>query len=171
MTRQLLLPLLLCTLVIPTAPNDVAAQEEQIFVDTFGEVVYLEQVVTIEPEEPPEDIMAWVEMPKSVLEGESFVLRITIENGLAKEYYRISSVDIDTDFLHGFKIISIVPEPRHRDDDGGYLEIEFPVDLQPREDWEVEITLQAEKPGVYVGDVDIWAGDDYVTRIAQARVH
>jgi len=171
MIKQLLLVFLICLTVAASTPTRVTAQEDLSLNLNFQEVAVLEQVEAVAPEDPPEEIMAWVEMPRSVLEGETVVLRITVENGYLKREYRMSTVEIYDDFLNGFKVISIVPEPRHKDDSYGTLELEYPIDLSPREDWELEITLQADKAGVWVGDVDVYAGDHMLTRIAQARVY
>jgi hypothetical protein len=118
----------------------------------------------------PEHIMAWITLPRVAGKGDLVTLVVTIENGRVDRDFRLSSVEIWEEFLKGFAVVSISPEPRHQDGSPGSLRLEYPVDLAPGETWDLEVILRAERTGVFVGDVDVDEGDRFLTRAAQIRV-
>jgi hypothetical protein len=118
----------------------------------------------------PEDILAWVTAPRSARPGELVVVKVLIENARPDSVLRLSSIDIEGEFLAGFEIERITPAPRNRSPVLGGVELEYPRDLNPNETLEVEFTLRAKAAGVFIGDIDIYEGSKFLTRVAQVRV-
>lgn len=118
----------------------------------------------------PEDIMCWVELPRQAKRGDEITLKVLVENGRSEKVLRLSHVDIEDTFMKGFKVLSVAPEPRQQDQLFGILTLEFPDDLNAGETSTYEIRLQAKTPGVYIGDVDIYEGQRWLTRAAQIRI-
>jgi len=143
------------------------AQESKTLRDAIDALDALENDESLED---PEQILAWVTVPRSLSQGAPADLVVSIENGRIDRDLRMSSIEIYDEFLSGFEILSMNPEPRHKDHDWGVLSLEYPVDVPPGETWDLTIRLRAVKKGVFIGDVDIYEGDRFLTRAAQARV-
>jgi hypothetical protein len=167
MTPNLILSASICFSLLACVPLNAS---EVVEIDQIPTTMEVEVLIPGIHADYTEGVMVWVKMPRRVIEGEIAILEIIVENGRLKDDFLMSGIDVDDEFLDGFKVVSIYPEPRHRDHTYGVLELEYPVDLRPRETWELEITLRAEKPGIWIGEVDVGEGDDWITRIAQARV-
>jgi len=120
--------------------------------------------------EDPKDIMAWVNLPRKAKFGETINLVITIENGRKKKKLKLTGFDIWDEFLGGFEVLDIIPEPRHKDHSDGALTLEYPNDLIPGDVFEVTLVLKASKIGVFIGDVDVNEGKEFLSRMAQIRI-
>ena len=121
--------------------------------------------------EDPEDIMAWVNVPRIAEVGDTILLEIFVENGREKKEFKLSGFDILDEFLEGFHILDINPEPRHKDHSLGSLGLAYPIVLKPGETFQIELKLKAERAGIFIGDVDVMEGDEFLTRHAQIRVN
>ena len=133
----------------------------------------LQLVKALESEEfldDPAQIMMWVEIPRSVTKGEVVSMRITIENARDTDVFKLSSIFLESSFISGFKTLELSPEPRNKSKSLGDLTLEYPIDIPAGEARDFEIRLRAKGVGVYIGDVDIYEGEQFLTRAAQIRV-
>ena len=118
-----------------------------------------------------EDIMAWVTVPRMAKVGDTISLEIFVENGRKNDEFKLSEFDILDEFLRGFRVLEITPEPGRKDHSFGSLSLEYLNDLKPGETFRIELKLKAERAGVFIGDVDVVEGDEFLTRSAQIRVN
>jgi hypothetical protein len=118
----------------------------------------------------PHEILAWVDLPRAVAPGEPVSLQLTVFNGRAQGVFQVTSVDIADGFLDGFEVLTISPTPHAREHALGVLALALPADIAPGAAWQLEIRLKPRRAGVFVGDVDIWAGGRFLTRVAQLHV-
>lgn len=145
--------------------SDVPYSEKKTKLEKAIEV--LENEVNLED---PKEIMAWVSVPRLAKIGDIISVKFSIENAREKKKFKLSGMDILDEFLVGFEILEISPEPRNKDHSFGYLALEYPNDLKAGDVFEIVIKLKAEKAGVFIGDIDINEGDKYLTRVFQTRV-
>lgn len=118
----------------------------------------------------PIAIMAWVEMERSTTVGETVILRITVENGRAQDVFELESIDLGGNFGKGFEFISVKPEPTETDTMFGDLTLDYPLVIEPGVQLDFEVALLAKNTGVFIGEVDIWEGDKFLSRVAQCKV-
>ncbi len=118
----------------------------------------------------PLGVLAWVEVPRAARAGDAVTLRLTVLNARPEKPFRITSVDIGDGFLEGFELLEVTPEPRQRDHSLGTLTMEYAVELAPDREWTLTLELRARQAGVFVGDVDVWESDRFLTRVAQIRL-
>lgn len=133
-----------------------------------GAIVALEEAMGLED---PKEIMAWVNVPRIAKVGDTISLEIIVENGRKKEPFKLSEFEILDEFLAGFHILEITPKPRHRDHSFGALSLAYPKRLEPGETFQIELKLKAEQAGVFIGEVEVSEGDDFLTRFVQIRVN
>ena len=157
----------LAVMVLASIPLPSIAQDVDELTQALEALKALEGVEGLED---PENVMAWVSVPRSASKGESIVLRVEIENARPDRDLRLTGLEIGDEFLSGFKIVGYAPEPRNKDHSLGSLSLEYPIDIPPGEAREFTIKLRAKKAGVYIGDVDIMEGENFLTRVAQTRV-
>jgi hypothetical protein len=120
--------------------------------------------------EDPSQIMSWVELPRTVKQGDTFDLLVTIENGRTEDAFRLSEIFLGESFIAGFKILDLSPPPRNKDKSLGDWALEYPTDIPAGETREFQIRLRAKASGVFIGDIDIYEGERFLTRAAQTRV-
>jgi hypothetical protein len=133
----------------------------------------LEMLKALEGQEflqDPPRIMAWVDVPKSVTTNEPLTLRVTIENAREGETFKLSSIDLAKEFAAGFTIVGFSPEPRNKGEGPSAVSFEYPADIAAAQTRVFEIHLRAKAPGIYIGDVDVYEGERFLTRSAQTRV-
>jgi hypothetical protein len=118
----------------------------------------------------PQDVMAWISMPRQLKRKGSAKLEVFVLNGRADDTFRMSQIDIADEFLSGFEILDISPSPRQKDHSMGVLSLEYPLDMAPGESWRLTISLRAKRRGVYIGDIDVLEEESVLTRAAQAQV-
>jgi len=118
----------------------------------------------------PREILAWVDLPRAVSVNDEVTLALTVLNARKQGAFQISAIDIGIGFLAGFDVIAITPAPQDRDQALGALALTIPVDVAPGGQWTLQIRLKPRRVGVFVGDIDIWAGDRFLTRVAQLQV-
>ncbi|MEM7430935.1 MAG: hypothetical protein AAF351_03230 [Pseudomonadota bacterium] len=121
--------------------------------------------------EDPEDILTWAELPRLAQQGEALTLTVTIENAREDEGFDLESVDLTWEFLDGYDVVSISPEPLDADNSMGSLTLYYNRVLEAGETMEVVFDLVAEKPGVHIGDVSIWDKDgSFLYRYVQSKI-
>jgi hypothetical protein len=118
----------------------------------------------------PQGILAWVDMPRAVPPNKDVTLTVTMENARAAEPFKVDSIDIASSFLRGFAVGSIEPEPNDVDESFGSVTLDYGLSVAPGGKLVISLKLRSKSPGVFVGDVDIWEGDRFLTRAAQCRV-
>lgn len=118
----------------------------------------------------PQEILAWVELPRTVALGDPVTLLLTVFNARAQGVFQVSSIDIGDGFLDGFEVLAVEPAPQSREHTLGVLALALPTDIAPGAEWTLEIRLESRRVGVFVGDIDIWAGGRFLTRVAQLQV-
>jgi hypothetical protein len=118
----------------------------------------------------PVDILAWVDLPRSATVDQVVVMKITIENGRSNQPFELESIDLDGNFGKSFRVSEVRPKPIDSDSTLNTLTLEYSLSIAPGQRAVFEIQLVARKAGVFVGEVDIWEGDDFLTRAAQCKV-
>jgi hypothetical protein len=118
----------------------------------------------------PVNILAWVDMPRSATVNETVVLKITIENGRSNDSFDLESIDLDANFVKGFDIKAVRPKPTDTDSTLNTLTLEYSSSIAPGNRAVFQLELIAKRVGIYVGDVDIWEGEQFLTRVAQCRI-
>lgn len=118
----------------------------------------------------PQGILAWVDMPRTLPPNKEATLTVTIENARATEPFKVESIDIASSFLRGFVVESIKPEPTEADESFGSLTLDYGLSVAAGAKLVISVALRSKSEGTFVGDVDIWEGDKFLTRTAQCRV-
>jgi len=118
----------------------------------------------------PVDILAWADMPRSATVNESVLLKITVENDRNETPFKLESIDLSGNFANGFEIMAIRPKPAETDAMLNTLTLNYAISIAPRGRAVFELELIAKKAGVYIGEIDIWEGDEFLTRMAQCRI-
>jgi len=118
----------------------------------------------------PQGILAWVDMPRTMPSNTDVTLTVTIENTRAAEPFKVDSVDIAASFLGGFAVRSIHPKPSDVDESFGSVTLDYGLSVAPGGKLVISLELRSKSPGVFIGDLDIWEGDRFLTRAAQCRV-
>ena len=118
----------------------------------------------------PENIFVWVDFPKIVKLNSTINLKIEIENLRSKNAFEIESIDIGNNIGQGFRLKKVTPKPKDVDTFMGELSLEYSYSLKPGESTTVILELIAVNEGIFKGEVDIWEGDNMLTRVAQSRI-
>jgi hypothetical protein len=118
----------------------------------------------------PSEMLAWVELPRSVKKGDQVTLKISVENARENSDFILESVDLDGSFLSGFRIESITPSPAEVDDSFNTLTMEYPMKIAAGETVDFVLEMTAIAAGVYVGEVSIWDEEDFLSRYVQCKV-
>lgn len=118
----------------------------------------------------PGEILAWVELPRSVKKGDRLTLRVSVENARETSNFDLASVDLDGSFLKGFRIESITPSPNETDDSFNTLSLEYPMRIAAGETVDFVLEMIAVEVGVYIGEVSIWNEENFLSRYVQCKV-
>ena len=126
-------------------------------------------------EDEPKNILVWADVPPALRKGDEVDLLITVKNAREEEEFEMESLDIGDGFLEGFKLEDIEPSPDDRDHSEGSLTLVYDRVFDPGETAKFRVRLKAKKPGVYIGEVDVWDADDSdelqcVSRHAQTEI-
>ena len=125
-------------------------------------------------EDEPKDILVWIDLPKESRKGDSVLVKVLVKNARAKQAFTFDSVDLQDAFLDGFKFVKAVPEPDDTDPSEGFLTLEYDITLAPGDSQLFKLELAPKKPGVFIGDVDVWEADEEddecVSRAAQIEI-
>jgi hypothetical protein len=118
----------------------------------------------------PSEMLAWVELPRSVKKGERVTLKISVENARENGDYNLQSVDLDRSFLSGFRIESVAPSPAEVDDSFSTLTMEYAMKIAAGETVDFVFEMTAIEAGVYIGEVNIWDEENFLSRYVQCKV-
>ncbi len=118
----------------------------------------------------PSEILAWVELPRSVKKGDKVTLKISVENARKNSDFNLESLDFDGDFLNGFRIESIEPSPSEVDDSLNTLTLEYPMSIAASETVDFVFEMVAVEAGVFIGEVSIWDDENFLSRYIQCKV-
>jgi hypothetical protein len=118
----------------------------------------------------PQNVFVWLEIPKNTKLNSTVYLKVEIKNLREKEKFAISSIDLDSSLGKGFRVKKITPKPINMDSALEELSAEYNFSVAPGETKHVIFELVAVNVGVYKGDVDVWEGDNMVTRVAQISI-
>jgi hypothetical protein len=113
-----------------------------------------------------------VDGPMDVVVGQTFELEVTVTNERPGQVLALSDIDIAEDYLAGFTIGTIDPKPKSAmhvplDNSRSFT---FGVDIPAGASRSFTFQLQAEKAGLYRGDVDVCEGFRFITEMAQTSV-
>ncbi len=120
--------------------------------------------------EDPENIMAWVELPRRTQVGQDLVLTVTIENGRDDETFKLTSIDLGDRYLDGFEVVGYDPQPADTTHAFGFLEMQYPAVIAAGEQQTFTVRLKATTPGVHIGDLDVYEDSQFLTRALQTRI-
>ncbi len=147
---------------------DAMADDREKLQDAYDAIESLEDASALED---PADIMTWIDMPRAVDLGKTFDITVIVENGRADRPLKMNAVDINDDLLAGIEVIAVTPEPRSADHYAdGYVRLEYPIDIEPGNTWQVVISVRARQSGVFIDDIDIVEGQRFLSRSAQIRI-
>lgn len=118
----------------------------------------------------PGEMLAWVELPRSVKKGDRVTLKISVENVRENGDFNLESVDLDGSFLSGFRIESISPSPAEVDDSFSTLTMEYPMKIAAGKTVDFVLEMIAIEAGVYVGEISIWNEENFLSRCVQCKV-
>lgn len=144
----------------------VAQDKEQVDAVDLAIQVLNEGVTSLDPS----DMLAWIDLPRSVKKGNSITLTITVENARDTGDFKLESVDIDGSFLRGFRIESVTPVPVESDASFNSLTLEYPKIIAAGETLEFVIEMIAVEPGVYIGEASIWDEEEFLSRYVQCKI-
>lgn len=106
--------------------------------------------------EEPEGVSASVEVPSSVVPGESFVIRVSVEN-LTGETKVLDSVDVGEGYLAGIDILEADPafSESFPLPFGGVQSYAFGHDIPANQTLIVRLTAQGRTAGEFSGTIDV----------------
>lgn len=116
------------------------------------------------------DFVVSVDHPPIVTVGETFKLKVTVENGGTKNI-RLSELDVSDDLLKGFEVISISPKPKGKSKFFGINIYDFSRKIKSGEKIEIEFKLKAKDVGLWLGNVDACTPtQNFVTHYVEIEV-
>lgn len=118
----------------------------------------------------PKDIFVWAEMPKSVKLNSNVILKVEIQNLRTNKSFDVESIDLGANLGQGFELRKVTPKPIELDTVLGEMTAEYKFSVAPGQTKQVIFEFVAVKEGVYKGDIDVWEGDNMLTRAAQCRI-
>ncbi len=98
--------------------------------------------------------------------GAEFDLLVAVANQREGRAVAVGDIDLAEEYLHGFSVVRIEPEPASRT--GGSFT--FDVSIPPGETRVFRFRLRARRAGTFRGDVDMWEGWRYLTAVAETTV-
>lgn len=135
-----------------------------------SEVSYAEAIVApLKRVDPPQQVMIWVDAPRTATVGEEFELVITVLNA-RDTAFSFSNVSVSNEYIRGFEVVSVEPHQTNHEMLLGDLELPSGQTLPANAEWQVRVRLRAAKPGAYVGEVDIEFDYNSYWRVAQTLV-
>jgi len=102
--------------------------------------------------EPPRFDVA-VDCPEEVVLGDVLTAKVSVTNGGGTNL-KLENLDVYTDLLLGFEILSVNPKPRTTEKIVDYVSYGIARSLKPGETFEFEIEMRAKEVGVWGGDID-----------------
>ncbi len=111
-----------------------------------------------------------VDQPDTVVVGNVFKMRITVENS-GSTPLTLSNIDLYDELLDGFEVTAIAPSPRTTEVLYGYVSHEIDRTLKSHETYSIQLELRAEAVGVWGGDIDACTpGQNFITRYTEIEV-
>lgn len=92
--------------------------------------------------------------PTRVALDSEFELVVTVSNPHPKPM-TLDSIDLYEDFLEGFQVLSITPEPSDSNAYGGMRSWEFGDSISPGDELKIRFELRAVEEGRFKGDLDV----------------
>ena len=122
--------------------------------------------------EEPEGLWLTVEAPDAVKVGDTFKLVVRATNRLSDREIELGDLDIEDQYLDGFVIVSISPDPKSTELDtfNDCMAVRFAVTLPPGSTAEFEFELRAQRVGQYRGQVDQFVGLQFLSMVVQTTV-
>ena len=120
----------------------------------------------------PEGLWLSADAPMDVKLGETFHLVVEVSNRSTERTLKLDDLDISHDYLRGFVILSVEPEPKSRNIDD-FFEISstrFDLVLEPETEREVVFELRAENVGNFRGGIDQYIGLQFLSTVVQTKV-
>lgn len=118
----------------------------------------------------PENVFVWAEFPRETKIRSTAKLKIIIKNYRTAKAFHMKSLDIGRTISEGFRIKKIRPNINDMNMDFDEFELDYAAQIQPNKQYEITIELEAIKAGLYKGDIDIWEGNNFLTRVIQCKV-
>ena len=116
------------------------------------------------------DFVVTVDHPPIVTVGEVFKLKVTVENGGAKNI-RLSELDVSESLFEGFDVISTNPKPKGKSKFFGIIIYDVSQKLKPGDTFEMEFELKAKTAGLWYGVIDACTPtQNFVTHYAEIEV-
>jgi hypothetical protein len=113
--------------------------------------------------------MIWVEAPRTLQKGATATVSIKVLNARDTPF-AFSGVTISAEYLGGFEVLGVDPNPIEMDQSFGDLDLAYDQTIGANQEWNAQIELRAVKSGAFVGDVDIEFHNTSFTRTAQTQV-
>ncbi|MFK7852108.1 MAG: hypothetical protein AB8D78_14120 [Akkermansiaceae bacterium] len=116
------------------------------------------------------DFEVAVDLPETVTMGEVFKMEVAVKN-VGSSNLTLADLDVYSEFLDGFEIVSVDPKPRSTSHTFGILTHGYSEKLAPSEVFEVEFELRATAVGYWGGDIDACTPtQNYVTHYTEIDV-
>lgn len=119
-----------------------------------------------------EGMSVTLETPANVAVGDELVLRVSVKNERATNTLAMSDIDVADEYLEGFTIGAIEPQPKssmHVPIDNS-RSFTFDVEVPPGETRDFTFKLKAQRAGIFRGDVDVCEGARFATALAETVV-
>ena len=108
--------------------------------------------------------------PEPIEVGETFKLSIEVANPTT-DAISLGSIDVYRSILDGFEVLDVKPKPTTRGTDQDYTSFYFRESIEPSESFTFELTLRANAPGIWGGDIDCCTPfENFVTRFTELSV-
>jgi hypothetical protein len=108
----------------------------------------------------PNGVFIWADVPAEVTVGDTLTVRILIRNRSERDKYVFEDIDIGSQYLRGFDILRITPDPDEFDDSDDYVTLTYDLEVPPMEKREILIELRAREIGLYSADLEVWSADE-----------
>jgi hypothetical protein len=120
----------------------------------------------------PEGLWLSAEAPAEVRAGETFALVVRVSNRREAGAVELGDLDIDDSYLRGFTLLAESPESRSTiiDDFNDCTTFNFDTVVGAGETAEFRFELRAEHVGRHRGEIDQYAGMQFVTTVVQTTV-
>ena len=122
--------------------------------------------------EDPDGLWLTADAPDAVQVGDTFKLVVQATNQLSDREIKLGDLDISDDYLRGFAIVSVTPDPKSTSIDtfNDCTSMRFAVTLPPGATAEFVFELRAERAGRYRGEVDQFVGAQLLSMVVQTTV-
>ena len=120
----------------------------------------------------PAKVFVWVDTPAEVILGQEFTLNLSLENRRPAEEFLVEAVTLEDTYFSGFEFVGAWPKAKEADAYPDELDLTYDMTIPPMARQEFNIRLRSIKAGIFMGDVDVWEGDDgdSSARVAQTEV-